>query len=137
MIQEAGRGVLVYMRGHEGRGIGLMPKLKAYALQDEGADTVDANLAQGLPADAREYGTAAQILQDLGVTSLSLLTNNPTKKLGLGGHGLELTCNVPVPVVVNSDNVRYLQTKRERMGHELPWLDNYISDHPEAEENHS
>lgn len=137
MIQEAGRGVLVYMRGHEGRGIGLMPKLKAYALQDEGADTVDANLAQGLPADAREYGTAAQILQDLGVTSLSLLTNNPTKKLGLGGHGLELTRNVPVPVVVNSDNVRYLQTKRERMGHELPWLDNYISDHPEAEENHS
>lgn len=131
MVQEAGRGVILYMRGHEGRGIGLMPKLRAYHLQDEGADTVDANLALGLPADAREYGTGAQILRDLGVTSMALLTNNPTKRAGLGGYGLDMSRRVPVPVEVNEDNVRYLLTKRERMGHELPWLDDFLDSHPE------
>lgn len=131
IVQEAGRGVILYMRGHEGRGIGLMPKLRAYHLQDEGADTVDANLALGLPADAREYGTGAQILRDLGVTSMALLTNNPTKRAGLGGYGLDMSRRVPVPVEVNEDNVRYLLTKRERMGHELPWLDDFLDSHPE------
>lgn len=130
LVQEAGRGVILYMRGHEGRGIGLLPKLKAYHLQDEGADTVDANLALGLPSDAREYGTGAQILRDLGVRSMALLTNNPTKRAGLGGYGLEMSRRVPVPVQVNEDNVRYLMTKRERMGHELPWLDDYLAEHP-------
>lgn len=129
MVHEAGRGVILYMRGHEGRGIGLMPKLQAYHLQDEGADTVDANLALGLPSDAREYGTGAQILQNLGVTSMALLTNNPTKRAGLGGYGLEMSRRVPVPVEVNEDNLKYLLTKRERMGHELPWLDEYMENH--------
>lgn len=133
-IQEAGRGVLLYMRGHEGRGIGLMHKLEAYRLQDDGADTVDANLALGLPADAREYGTGAQILRDLGVRSMALLTNNPAKRSGLGGYGLRMSRRVPVPVEVTEDNVRYLMTKRERMGHELPWLDDYIGGGAEAME---
>lgn len=130
IVQEAGRGVILYMRGHEGRGIGLIPKLQAYHLQDQGADTVDANLALGLPSDAREYGTGAQILRDLGVRTMALLTNNPTKRAGLGGYGLEMSKRVPVPVEVNEDNVRYLMTKRERMGHELPWLDDYLAEHP-------
>ena len=129
MVQEAGRGVILYMRGHEGRGIGLMSKLEAYHLQDAGADAVDANLALGLPADAREYGTGAQILRDLGVRTMALLTNKPTKRAGLGGHGLEMERRVPVPVEVNEDNIRYLLTKRQRMGHELPWLDDYIGEH--------
>ncbi len=129
MVQEAGRGVILYMRGHEGRGIGLMPKLQAYHLQDEGADTVDANLALGLPSDAREYGTGAHILRDLGVKSMALLTNNPTKRAGLGGYGLEMSRRVPVPVEVNEDNLKYLTTKRDRMGHDLPWLDDYIAVH--------
>ena len=126
IVQAAGRGVVLYMRGHEGRGIGLMHKLEAYHLQDEGADTVDANLQLGLPADAREYGTGAQILRDLGVRSMALLTNNPTKRAGLGGYGLEMSRRVPVPVEVNADNVRYLTTKQQRMGHDLPWLSDYI-----------
>ncbi|WP_295628700.1 bifunctional 3,4-dihydroxy-2-butanone-4-phosphate synthase/GTP cyclohydrolase II [uncultured Corynebacterium sp.] len=126
VVQAAGRGVVLYMRGHEGRGIGLMHKLEAYHLQDEGADTVDANLRLGLPADAREYGTGAQILRDLGVRSMALLTNNPTKRAGLGGYGLEMSRRVAVPVEVNPDNVRYLTTKQQRMGHDLPWLDDYI-----------
>ncbi|HHT32569.1 MAG TPA: bifunctional 3,4-dihydroxy-2-butanone-4-phosphate synthase/GTP cyclohydrolase II [Corynebacterium sp.] len=126
IVQAAGRGVILYMRGHEGRGIGLMHKLEAYHLQDEGADTVDANLQLGLPADAREYGTGAQILRDLGVRSMALLTNNPTKRAGLGGYGLEMSRRVPVPVEVNADNVRYLTTKQQRMGHDLPWLSDYI-----------
>lgn len=134
IVQAAGRGVVLYMRGHEGRGIGLMHKLEAYHLQDEGADTVDANLQLGLPADAREYGTGAQILRDLGVRSMALLTNNPTKRAGLGGYGLEMSRRVPVPVEVNADNVRYLTTKQQRMGHDLPWLSDYIGGEGDQEE---
>lgn len=119
-VQEQGRGVVLYMRGHEGRGIGLLAKLQAYQLQDEGADTVDANLTLGYPADAREFGTGAQILRDLGITSLNLISNNPTKRHGLTGHGIRIAGRTPVPVEVHADNVNYLRTKRDRMGHELP-----------------
>ncbi|MCA1654907.1 MAG: bifunctional 3,4-dihydroxy-2-butanone-4-phosphate synthase/GTP cyclohydrolase II [Pseudonocardiaceae bacterium] len=118
-----GRGVVLYMRGHEGRGIGLMHKLQAYQLQDDGADTVDANLALGVPADARDYGQGAQILVDLGVKSMRLLTNNPAKRVGLDGYGLAIVDRVPLPIRPNAENLRYLQTKRDRMGHELGDLD--------------
>ncbi len=118
-----GRGVVLYIRGHEGRGIGLLQKLRAYELQDEGADTVDANLALGLPADSREYGTGAQVLADLGITSMRLLTNNPAKRAGLEGYGLQIVGRVPLPVSVNPENLRYLTTKRDRMGHVLAELD--------------
>ncbi len=114
------RGVVLYMRGHEGRGIGLLHKLRAYALQDDGADTVDANLNLGLPADARDYGTGAQILADLGVRSMRLLTNNPAKRAGLEGYGLSIIERVALEIAPNSDNLAYLQTKRDRMGHDLP-----------------
>ncbi|APT84820.1 3,4-dihydroxy-2-butanone 4-phosphate synthase [Corynebacterium aquilae DSM 44791] len=123
LVQEAGRGVILYMRGHEGRGIGLMSKLQAYALQDQGADTVDANLALGLPADARDFGTGAQILVDLGIRSINLISNNPTKRAGLSGYGLDITGRTAIPIEVHEDNVNYLRTKRDRMGHELPGLD--------------
>nr|WP_246843470.1 bifunctional 3,4-dihydroxy-2-butanone-4-phosphate synthase/GTP cyclohydrolase II [Allokutzneria sp. NRRL B-24872] len=123
MVAAEGRGVVLYMRGHEGRGIGLMHKLQAYQLQDAGADTVDANLAQGLPADARDYGTGAQILVDLGIHTMRLLTNNPAKRVGLEGYGLSVTGRVPLPVRPNPENVDYLRTKRDRMGHELHDLD--------------
>ncbi|MCK0440580.1 bifunctional 3,4-dihydroxy-2-butanone-4-phosphate synthase/GTP cyclohydrolase II [Gordonia alkaliphila] len=122
-VAEEGRGVVLYMRGHEGRGIGLLHKLQAYQLQDGGADTVDANLALGLPADARDYGLGAQILVDLGVRSMRLLTNNPAKRIGLDGYGLEILERVPMPVRANKENLRYLQTKRDRMGHELTGLE--------------
>jgi 3,4-dihydroxy 2-butanone 4-phosphate synthase/GTP cyclohydrolase II len=115
------RGVVLYMRGHEGRGIGLLHKLRAYALQDDGADTVDANLNLGLPADARDYGTGAQILADLGVRSMRLLTNNPAKRAGLEGYGLSIIERVALEIAPNSDNLTYLQTKRDRMGHDLPY----------------
>jgi len=117
-----GRGVVLYVRGHEGRGIGLMHKLQAYELQDAGRDTVDANLDLGLPADARDYGTGAQILVDLGIRSMRLLTNNPSKRAGLEGYGLSIVGRVPLPVRVTADNLRYLTTKRDRMGHDLPNL---------------
>ncbi|MGA5302114.1 bifunctional 3,4-dihydroxy-2-butanone-4-phosphate synthase/GTP cyclohydrolase II [Nucisporomicrobium flavum] len=113
----AGRGVVLYMRGHEGRGIGLLHKLQAYQLQDRGLDTVDANLELGLPADARDYGTGAQILYDLGVRSMRLLTNNPAKRAGLEGYGLTITGREALPVRLHPENVRYLRTKRDRMGH--------------------
>ncbi|BCJ55772.1 riboflavin biosynthesis protein RibBA [Actinoplanes sp. NBRC 14428] len=113
----AGRGVVLYMRGHEGRGIGLLHKLQAYQLQDRGLDTVDANLELGLPADARDYGTGAQILYDLGVRSMRLLTNNPAKRAGLEGYGLTITGREAMPVRLHPENVRYLRTKRDRMGH--------------------
>jgi 3,4-dihydroxy 2-butanone 4-phosphate synthase/GTP cyclohydrolase II len=119
-VAAEGRGVVLYMRGHEGRGIGLVHKLQAYQLQDAGADTVDANLALGLPADARDYGTGAQILADLGVRSMRLLTNNPAKRAGLSGYGLSIVQRVPLSVPATPENARYLRTKRERMGHELP-----------------
>jgi 3,4-dihydroxy 2-butanone 4-phosphate synthase/GTP cyclohydrolase II len=121
-VAEHGRGVVLYMRGHEGRGIGLLHKLAAYELQDTGADTVDANLALGLPADARDYGLGAQILVDLGVRSMRLLTNNPAKRAGLEGFGLEILDRVPLQVHPTAENLRYLQTKRDRMGHDLPDL---------------
>ena len=121
-VAAEGRGVVLYARGHEGRGIGLMHKLRAYQLQDAGEDTVDANLMLGLPADARDYGTGAQILADLGVRSMRLLTNNPAKRAGLAGYGLSITGRVPLPVRVTPDNLRYLMTKRDRMGHDLPGL---------------
>ena len=114
-----GRGVVLYLRGHEGRGIGLLSKLRAYQLQDAGADTVDANLELGLPADAREYSTGAQMLADLGVRSLRLLTNNPAKVRGLSGFGLEVTGRVSLPVAATADNLRYLIAKRDRLGHQL------------------
>lgn len=135
MIHEAGRGVVVYMRGHEGRGIGLLAKLRAYQLQDEGADTVDANLALGLPADSREFGTSAQILYDLGVRSLNLISNNPIKRLGMEGHGISIAHRTPIPVQVHEDNVRYLRTKRDRMGHDLPAVAEWDNtEHPETTE---
>ncbi len=118
-----GRGVILYLRGHEGRGIGLLHKLRAYQLQDAGADTVQANLELGLPADARDYGTGAQILADLGVHSMRLLTNNPTKRAGLEGYGLTIVGREPLPPAVTEENVRYLTTKRDLMGHELPDLE--------------
>lgn len=122
-VAAEGRGVVLYMRGHEGRGIGLLHKLQAYQLQDAGADTVDANLELGLPADARDYGLGAQILVDLGISSMRLLTNNPAKRVGLDGYGLHITERVPMPVRANKENLRYLQTKRDRMGHDLQGLD--------------
>ena len=117
-IAEEGCGVLVYLRGHEGRGIGIGHKIRAYALQDdEGLDTVDANTAQGLPVDSREYGVGANILADLGVSAMRLMTNNPTKYGGLEGYGLEITERVSVDVDSTEDRERYLATKRDRMGH--------------------
>jgi 3,4-dihydroxy 2-butanone 4-phosphate synthase / GTP cyclohydrolase II len=125
-----GRGVVLYLRGHEGRGIGLAHKLRAYELQDAGRDTVDANLELGLPADARDYGTGAQILADLGVRSLRLMTNNPTKLAGLEGYGLRVVDRVPMPVRPHPENIRYLRTKRDRMGHALPNLEDELEGSP-------
>ncbi|MEV3859665.1 bifunctional 3,4-dihydroxy-2-butanone-4-phosphate synthase/GTP cyclohydrolase II [Streptomyces sp. NPDC050095] len=122
-IVEQGRGVVVYLRGHEGRGIGLLSKLRAYELQEQGRDTLDANLELGLPADARDYAAGAQILADLGVRSLRLMTNNPDKVDALTRHGLEVTAREPMPITAGEHNLRYLRTKRDRMGHDLPWLD--------------
>ncbi|MYV55089.1 bifunctional 3,4-dihydroxy-2-butanone-4-phosphate synthase/GTP cyclohydrolase II [Streptomyces sp. SID3212] len=122
-ITEAGRGVVVYLRGHEGRGIGLLSKLRAYELQERGRDTLDANLELGLPADARDYAAGARILDDLGVRSLRLMTNNPDKTSALVRHGLTVTGREPMPVQAGEHNLRYLRTKRDRMGHDLPWLD--------------
>jgi len=119
-IQDDGHGVIVYLRGHEGRGIGITHKLRAYALQDEGADTLDANLRLGLPVDSREYGVGAQILADLGLSTIRLLTNNPAKYGGLDGFGLSITERVPLHVPVHPEAKQYLETKRDRMGHHLP-----------------
>ena len=125
-IAENGSGVVVYLRGHEGRGIGLAHKLRAYTLQEEGLDTVDANLELGLPSDSREYGIGAQILVDLGVTTMRLMTNNPTKYGGLEGFGLDIVERVAIQPVTNPENIKYLRTKRERMGHLLEGLDDVL-----------
>jgi 3,4-dihydroxy 2-butanone 4-phosphate synthase/GTP cyclohydrolase II len=125
-IAEDGLGVVVYLRGHEGRGIGIGHKIRAYSLQDEGLDTVEANEALGLPVDSREYGIGSQILNDLGITTMRLMTNNPAKYGGLDGFGLEITERVPIESVPNPENLRYLQTKRELMGHLLPGLDDEV-----------
>ncbi len=126
-VAAEGRGVVLYVRGHEGRGIGLLHKLQAYQLQDLGADTVDANTELGLPADARDYGTGAQILVDLGVRTMRLLSNNPAKRAGLEGYGLEVVGRVPLPVHPTPENLRYLTTKRDRMGHDLPGLPEMVA----------
>ncbi|MCH8849505.1 MAG: bifunctional 3,4-dihydroxy-2-butanone-4-phosphate synthase/GTP cyclohydrolase II [Chloroflexi bacterium] len=118
MISDEGRGVIVYMR-QEGRGIGLCNKMRAYALQDQGMDTVEANEALGFPADRRDYGIGMQILVDLGVKDIRILTNNPAKRAGLEGYGLQLVERVPIVTKPNKHNIRYLETKRTKMGHQL------------------
>jgi 3,4-dihydroxy 2-butanone 4-phosphate synthase/GTP cyclohydrolase II len=122
LIVAEGRGVVIYLRGHEGRGIGLLAKLQAYQLQDGGRDTVDANLDLGLPADARHYGAATQILRDLGVRAVRLLTNNPDKTRSVEAYGVPVTERVALTPHPNDHNLAYLQTKRDRMGHVLPDL---------------
>jgi 3,4-dihydroxy 2-butanone 4-phosphate synthase/GTP cyclohydrolase II len=121
-VAAEGRGIVIYLRGHEGRGIGLIAKLQAYALQDGGRDTVDANLDLGLPADARHYGTATQILRDLGVGAVRLLTNNPDKVSNLEEFGVNVAARVPLTPHANDHNIAYLLTKRDRMGHLMPDL---------------
>ncbi|GII90294.1 bifunctional 3,4-dihydroxy-2-butanone-4-phosphate synthase/GTP cyclohydrolase II [Sinosporangium siamense] len=121
-IAAEGRGVIVYLRGHEGRGIGLLAKLKAYGLQDAGHDTVDANLELGLPVDSREFGNAGQMLADLGVRSVRLLTNNPAKLRGMDGYGIKVLGREPMPVAANPHNERYLAAKRDRLGHQIAEL---------------
>ncbi|GAA0900361.1 bifunctional 3,4-dihydroxy-2-butanone-4-phosphate synthase/GTP cyclohydrolase II [Pseudonocardia zijingensis] len=118
-IVTEGAGAIVYLRGHEGRGIGLAHKIRAYALQETGLDTIDANTAQGLPVDTRSYGTGAQILTDLGITRLRLITNNPAKYGGLDGYGLHILDRVALPATPTPHNLRYLRTKRDRMGHAI------------------
>ncbi|MEV7891119.1 GTP cyclohydrolase II [Streptomyces sp. NPDC002817] len=118
-----GSGIVVYLRGHEGRGIGLLAKLRAMALQAEGLDTVEANLALGLPVDARDYGVAAGMLHDLGVRSVRLMSNNPDKREALVRHGIEVAETVPLLIAPCESNITYLRTKRERLDHHLPHLD--------------
>jgi 3,4-dihydroxy 2-butanone 4-phosphate synthase/GTP cyclohydrolase II len=119
LIAKEGTGVVVYLRGHEGRGIGLGHKIRAYTLQDQGRDTVEANVELGFPADSREYGIGSQMLVDLGVSTMRIMTNNPAKYGGLEGYGLEIVERVPLHVLPNSENIRYLRTKQEKMGHLL------------------
>jgi 3,4-dihydroxy 2-butanone 4-phosphate synthase/GTP cyclohydrolase II len=127
MIAAAGRGVLIYLRGHEGRGIGLAAKLSAYALLDVGRDTVEANLDLGLPVDARDYAPAAAVLADLGVGPVRLLTNNPAKVTGLKACGVDVRDRVGVLPTPHAENVRYLRTKATRMGHYLPHLEAFLA----------
>ena len=122
IIGKEGRGVVLYIRGHEGRAIGLTHKLRAYELQDQGRDTVQANTDLGFPADPREYGIGAQILVDLGVRTMRLLTNNPAKRAGLEGHGLSISARIPIETEPTPENIGYLRTKREKMGHLLDGL---------------
>jgi 3,4-dihydroxy 2-butanone 4-phosphate synthase/GTP cyclohydrolase II len=118
MVDREGKGVVLYMK-QEGRGIGLLNKLKAYKLQEGGLDTVEANLQLGFDMDERDYGIGAQILRDLGVTKIKLITNNPKKRVGLMGYGLEIVENVPIEIVPNPHNERYLLTKRDKLGHNI------------------
>jgi 3,4-dihydroxy 2-butanone 4-phosphate synthase/GTP cyclohydrolase II len=132
-IESEGRGVLLYM-AQEGRGIGLLNKLRAYELQEHGMDTVEANLELGFPADARDYGIGNQILADLGLSTLRILTNNPKKMTGIDGFGLTVTQQVPIEVRPGSENERYLATKRDKLGHRLHHQDLKNLDYePEAE----
>jgi 3,4-dihydroxy 2-butanone 4-phosphate synthase / GTP cyclohydrolase II len=117
LIGEEGRGVILYIRGHEGRAIGLAHKLRAYELQDRGRDTVEANIELGFRADQRDYGVGAQILADLGVRTMRLLTNNPDKRAGLEGYGLSIAERIPLPPIPTPENIGYLRTKREKLGH--------------------
>ena len=126
-IEKYGSGVLLYMR-QEGRGIGIHNKLKAYALQDEGYDTVEANVMLGFAPDPRQYGIGAQILADLGVQKMKLLTNNPTKRVGLEGFGLEVVERVPIIAPHTEENTKYMETKRERMGHILEPIEDVAGD---------
>ena len=118
MVEKEGKGLVLYMR-QEGRGIGLINKLKAYKLQEEGYDTVEANLKLGFKGDQRDYGVGAQILRDLNISKIRLITNNPTKRIGLMGYGLEIVDNVPIEIEPNQYNEKYLQTKRDKMGHTI------------------
>ena len=122
MVEKEGRGVILYLN-QEGRGIGLMDKIRAYKLQEEGLDTVDANLRLGHKADERDYGVGAQILHLLGVEKMLLMTNNPVKRIGLEGYGLKVVENVPIEIAPNGYNQRYMHTKKERMGHSLNQVD--------------
>ena len=122
MIEKEGKGVVLYLN-QEGRGIGLMDKIKAYKLQEQGLDTVDANLHLGHKADERDYGVGAQILSRIGVQRMRLLTNNPVKRIGLEGYGLSVVENVPIEIEPNNYNLRYMRTKKERMGHHLDKVD--------------
>jgi 3,4-dihydroxy 2-butanone 4-phosphate synthase/GTP cyclohydrolase II len=119
MIEKEGKGVVLYILNQEGRGIGLTNKIRAYAIQDQGADTVEANRELGFKPDQRDYGIGAQILVALGVKKIRLMTNNPRKFIGLAGYGLEIVARVPVEVPPNQTNLRYLKTKKEKMGHIL------------------
>jgi len=121
LIEKEGKGVIVYMN-QEGRGIGLMNKIKAYKLQEEGMDTVDANLHLGFNADERDYGVGAQILREIGVTKIRLMSNNPVKRIGLEAYGLSIIENVPIEVQPNKFNEFYMQTKKTRMGHDLKYV---------------
>ena len=118
LIEKEGKGAIVYLI-QEGRGIGLMNKIAAYKLQEEGLDTVDANIHLGFDPDLRDYGVGAQILREIGISKIRLLTNNPVKRVGLEGYGLEIVENVPIEITPNQYNERYLRTKKERMGHTL------------------
>jgi 3,4-dihydroxy 2-butanone 4-phosphate synthase/GTP cyclohydrolase II len=118
MVEKEGKGIVLYMN-QEGRGIGLLNKLKAYKLQEEGLDTVEANIQLGFQMDERDYGVGAQILRDLGVSKIRLLSNNPKKRAGLIGYGLEIVENVPIEIASNEHNQFYLKTKKEKLGHTL------------------
>jgi len=133
LISEVGRGVIVYLRGHEGRGIGIAHKLRAYQLQEQGRDTVEANIELGFPPDSREYGIGAQILVDLGITTMRLMTNNPAKYGGLAGYNLEIVERVPLMSIPNQENLRYLLTKREKLGHLLHFDEDGETVLPEVE----
>ncbi len=118
MIEAAGKGAIIYMN-QEGRGIGLMNKLKAYKLQEEGLDTLEANIKLGFKGDERDYGIGAQIIRNLGISKMKLMSNNPTKRTGLIGYGLEIVENIPLEINSNEHNELYLRTKRDKMGHQL------------------